>query len=95
MGREDKQYFEWARWFRNFREENGISKWDLDDFEELCDNYNSFITKTNKELGDSVDATYGLKGIAASWGDMSGGAGQIVTPFGGDILKKIGILKEN
>lgn len=73
----------------------GISKWDLDDFEELFDSYDSFISKVNKELGDSVDATYGIKGIAAEWGEMSGGAGQIVPPFGGDVLEKIGILKEN
>ena len=73
----------------------GISRWDLDDFEELCDSYDSFISKANKELGDSVDATYGIKGQAAEWGDMTGGAGQIVTPFGGDVLEKIGILKEN
>lgn len=81
--------------FNNLIQNEGISKWDVDDFEELCDSYDSFITKTNKELGEGVDVTYGLKGKAASWGDMSGGAGQIVTPFGGDILKKIGILKEN
>lgn len=73
----------------------GISRWDLDDFEEQCDSYDSFISKANKELGDSVDATYGIKGQAAEWGDMTGGAGQIVTPFGGNVLEKIGILKEN
>ena len=73
----------------------GISRWDLDDFEELCDSYDLFISKANKELGDSVDATYGIKGQAAEWGDMTGGAGQIVSPFGGDVLEKIGILKEN
>ena len=73
----------------------GISRWGLDDFEELCDSYDSFILKANKEFGDSVDATYGIKGQAAEWGDMTGGAGQIVTPFGGDVLEKIGILKEN
>ena len=44
-------------------QKEGITKWDIDEFEELCDNYDAFITKTNKELGD--------------------------------ILKKIGILKEN
>ena len=81
--------------FNELLQNEGISKWDLDDFEELCDSYDSFISKANKELGDSVDVTYGIKGLAAEWGDMSGGAGQIVTPFGGDILEKIGILKEN
>ena len=60
----------------------------MDDFEELCDSYNSFISQVNKELEDGIDATYGIKGLAAEWGDMSGGAGQIVTPFGGEILKK-------
>ena len=74
--------------FNELLQNEGISKWDWDDFEELCDNYDSFILKVNKELGDSVDATYGIKGIAAGWGDMSGGAGQIVTPFGVDALKK-------
>ena len=73
----------------------GISRLGLDDFEEPCDSYNSFISRVNKALGDSVDATYGIKGQAAEWGDMTGGAGQIVTPFGGDLLEKIGILKEN
>ena len=81
--------------FNSPLQKEGITKWDIDEFEELCDNYDAFITKTNKELGESVDATYGIKGNAAEWGDMTGGAGQIVTPFGGDILKKIGILKEN
>lgn len=47
------------------------------------------------------DAKYGLSGEAAPWVSeqeerlSNGGAGQVVTPFGGDILKKIGILKEN
>mgnify|MGYP000568207189 CR=1 FL=1 len=81
--------------FNDLLQKEGITKWDIDEFEELCDNYDAFITKTNKELGESVDATYGIKGNAAEWGDMTGGAGQVVTPFGGDILKKIGILKEN
>lgn len=66
----------------------GISRWDLDDFEELCDSYDSFISKANKELGDSVDATYGIKGQAAEWGDMTGGAGQIVTPFWWKCIRK-------
>ena len=57
--------------------------------------YNDFIEDTADAVGRNIDATYGLKGTAASWGDMSGGAGQIVTPFGGDVLEKIGILKEN
>lgn len=31
MGKEDKQYFEWARWFRNFREENGMRNFGYDE----------------------------------------------------------------
>ena len=67
----------------------------MDDFEELCDSYNSFISKANKELGDRVDVTYGIKGLAAEWVDMSGGAGQIVTLLAEIYLEKIGIVKEN
>ena len=57
--------------FNELLHNEGISKWDLDDFEELCDSYDSFISKANKELGDSVDATYGIKGQAEEWGDMT------------------------
>ncbi|WP_156454690.1 hypothetical protein [Roseburia sp. AF12-17LB] len=39
-------------------------------------------------MEDSVDATYGIKDQAAELGDMTGGAGQIVTPFGGDVFRK-------
>ena len=38
--------------FNKLLRNEGISKWDLDDFEELCDSYNSFISKANKELRD-------------------------------------------
>lgn len=31
MGKEDKQYFEWARWFRNLREENGMRNFGYDE----------------------------------------------------------------
>lgn len=31
MGREDRQYFEWARWFRNFNEENGLRNFGYDE----------------------------------------------------------------
>lgn len=31
MGKEDKRYFEWARWFRNFREENGMRNFGYDE----------------------------------------------------------------
>ncbi len=79
--------------FNELLSQEGIDTWEIDDFEELCDNYDCFISKTQKELGTAIDITYGIKGKAAKWGGMSGGAGQIVTPFGGDVLKKIGVLK--
>lgn len=31
MGKEDKQYFEWARWFKNFREDNGMRNFGYDE----------------------------------------------------------------
>ncbi len=31
MGKNDKEYFEWARWFRNFREENGMRNFVYDE----------------------------------------------------------------
>ncbi|WP_449459328.1 hypothetical protein [Streptococcus suis] len=41
------------------------------------------------------DVRYGVRGKAAAWGDMSGGAEQIVTPFGGDTILDLGMMKEN
>jgi hypothetical protein len=61
-------------------------------FEGLTDKYNYFIEKSAREVGTTVDATYGLKGKVAAWGDLIGGAGQIVTPFNGRILKDLGII---
>lgn len=31
MGKEDKRYYEWARWFRNFQEENGMRNFGYDE----------------------------------------------------------------
>ncbi len=31
MGKEDKSYFEWARWFRNFQEDNGMRNFGYDE----------------------------------------------------------------
>jgi hypothetical protein len=77
----------------NILESEGISKVSEAYFEELSEDYNDFIAKTIKEVGSNVDATYGLKGTAASWGDLKGGAEQIVTPFDGYTLQKLGVLK--
>ena len=57
---------------------------------EWCDKVRELENEHYNRLG--ID---GIKGQAAEWRDMTGGAGQIVIPFGGDVLEKIGILKEN
>ena len=61
-------------------------------FMELMDKYNDSIAKITKEIGINVDGTYGLKGKAAAWGDLEGGARQIVTPLIGKILSRLGII---
>ncbi|SMC29604.1 Protein of unknown function [Clostridium acidisoli DSM 12555] len=71
----------------------GILKLDSTSFEILQLQYDKFIEDTANEVGKDIDATYGLKGTAASWGDLKGGAEQIVTPFNGYILKDLGIIK--
>ena len=70
----------------------GISPVSESYFEELGDDYKDFITKTANKIEASVDATYGLKGKAAAWGDLKGGAEQIVTPFNGKMLKELGMI---
>ena len=35
-----------------------------------------------------------LQAKAAEWGDMSGGAEQIVTPFRGDVMLDLGMMEE-
>ena len=64
----------------------GIANVDSSYFKNLQNTYNDFIEDTANAVGSNIDATYGLKGTAASWGDMSGGAGQYVTPLNGDQL---------
>ncbi len=64
--------------------------------EQFNNIYNDFIDRVQVEVGD-IDATYGLKGKVAPWevnGEvyLSGGADQVVTPFSGDDLKRMGLL---
>ncbi len=73
-------------------ESEGISPVSKAYFYELMDKYNYFIRKTTEDIGSNFDATYGLKGKAAAWLDLIGGAGQIVTPFKGDKLIRLGII---
>ncbi len=61
-------------------------------FNNIRNMYQEYINKTTIIMGDNIDLTYGLKGTAAAWGDMSGGAGQIITPLDGITLKDLGII---
>ena len=40
------------------------------------------------------DIKYVVHGKTAEWGDMSGGAEQIVTPFRGDVMLDLGMMEE-
>lgn len=70
----------------------GIANVDSSYFKNLQNTYNDFIDDTSDAVGSDIDATYGLKGTVASWGDMSGGAGQYVTPLNGSTMKRLGII---
>ena len=70
----------------------GIANVNSSYFKNLQNTYNDFIEDTTDAVGSNIDATYGLKGTAASWGDMSGGAGQYVTPLNGNTMKRLGII---
>lgn len=64
-------------------------------FKRLVSDYEYYITKTSSELDlKSTDVIYGVYGKAAQWGDMLGGAEQIVPPLNGTIMKELGIMKE-
>ena len=65
----------------------------VNDFAEMKKDYQSFISRIREEM-PNVDATYGLRGKAASMNDMEGGANQFLTPLSGEILKQLGILTE-
>ena len=70
----------------------GIPELDASEFMNLRENYDDFIAKIAKEVGTHVDATYGIKGRVAAWGDLKGGAGQINAPFNGKTLMGLGII---
>jgi hypothetical protein len=68
------------------------------EFDRFKASYTSFLSNVKTTVGD-IDATYGLKGTAASWSSssteetlMSGGAEQIVTPLNAEMLEIIGII---
>ena len=75
--------------------EEGIEAVSQDQFLELSDKYRKYISDTSTSLNmSSDDIKYGVHGKAAEWGDMSGGAEQIVTPFGGIDMLNMGMMEE-
>ena len=81
--------------FNRILREEGIEAVSQDQFLELSDKYRKYISDTSTSLSmSSDDIKYGVHGKAAEWGDMSGGAEQIVTPFGGIDMLNMGIMEE-
>ena len=81
--------------FNRILREEGIEGVSQDQFLELSDKYRKYISDTSTSLSmSSDDIKYGVHGKAAEWGDMSGGAEQIVTPFGGIDMLNMGIMEE-
>ena len=79
--------------FNKILKKENIEEWDIEEFEELRYEYKIFMKNIQKEIGN-IDATYGVKGIASAWSELSGGARQFVMPLNGNIMKTIGILYE-
>ncbi len=77
----------------NILKAEGIDEVGASYFKNLKNSYDDFIEDTADAVGSNIDATYGLKGNAAAWGDMIGGAGQFVTPLNGTSMSRIGIIK--
>ena len=81
--------------FNRILREEGIGGVSQDQFLELSDKYRKYISDTSTSLSmSSDDIKYGVHGKAAEWGDMSGGAEQIVTPFGGIDMLNMGMMEE-
>ena len=81
--------------FNRILREEGIEEVSQDQFLELSDKYRKYISDTSTSLSmSSDDIKYGVHGKAAEWGDMSGGAEQIVTPFRGDVMLDLGMMEE-
>ncbi|HEM6531256.1 TPA: hypothetical protein U2E05_002246, partial [Streptococcus suis] len=80
----------------NILKQEGITPVSQDKFAEYLAKYNKYNAEKTSALGLSIeDIKYGVHGKAAAWGDMSGGAEQIVTPFGGSDMLKLGMMEEN
>lgn len=81
--------------FNRILREEGIEEVSQKDFARYSADYRTYLEKTSNELNMSYeDIKYGVHGKAAEWGDMSGGAEQIVTPFRGDVMLDLGMMEE-
>ena len=81
--------------FNRILREEGIEAVSQKDFARYSDDYRTYLEKTSNELNMSYEEIkYGVHGKAAEWGDMSGGAEQIVTPFRGDVMLDLGLMEE-
>ena len=81
--------------FNRILREEGIESVSQKDFAGYSADYRTYLEKTSNELNMSYeDIKYGVHGKAAEWGDMSGGAEQIVTPFRGDVMLDLGMMEE-
>ena len=81
--------------FNRILREEGIEAVSQKDFARYSDDYRTYLEKISNELNMSYEEIkYGVHGKAAEWGDMSGGAEQIVTPFRGDVMLDLGMMEE-
>ncbi|MFT3984211.1 MAG: pre-toxin TG domain-containing protein [Lachnospiraceae bacterium] len=71
----------------------GLDEVEASYFKNLKNSYDDFIDDAAESVGKNIDATYGLKGNAAAWGDMIGGAEQYVTPLNGTVMSRLGIIE--
>lgn len=60
----------------------------------ICYKYEKSCEYLQKNVSSGIDVSYGLQGTAARWGNMNGGAEQITTPLSGELMKRLGILRE-
>lgn len=65
-----------------------------EEFEDLYYDYRASCDSLKIKLDVDTDVTYGLKGRAAYWGDMQGGAEQLTTPLSGEQMMRLGIMFE-
>ena len=84
-----------SKTFNRILKKEGIEEVSQKDFARYSDDYRTYLEKTSNELNMSYEEIkYGVHGKAAEWGDMSGGAEQIVTPFRGDVMLDLGMMEE-